>query len=381
MISVFGYCIGAAALIIVLSVFNGIEDLFTGIYNQFDPDIMISPTKGKTFVLNEELTEYLNQNPDIIAYSKVLEEQVLLRYNGKESSAKLKGVSDSYSKVNGIDSLMYRGNFVLTKGDTNGAVMGMGLAYTVGAGLKFINALVVYAPKRIGNISLASPQTGFSSTYYFPTGFFVFGEAEVDNEYMIVGLKTVQDLFQYQDEISSIEIKLQNYENRNLVKKQLKDKFGNNFTIKDRYEQNIDFYRMQSMEKWISSLIAIFILIIAIFNIIATLSMLILEKKNDISTLQSIGADKTLIREIFNIEGGLIAFFGGISGIIVGLIACFLQQQFGIIKMGSGGQFIVDAYPIIISPYDILFTFVVVIVVGIVSVYLSVNHICKRFKL
>lgn len=380
-ISLFGYCIGTAALVIVLSVVNGLDGLITGMYNQFDPDIKIIPAKGKTMIINDEIDNYLAQNPQIASYSKALEEQAMVRYNGKESPALIKGVTENYNKVNSIDSLMLKGEFSLQKGDSNGAVVGMGLAYTLGAGIKFINALVVYAPKRTGQISLVNPESSLVSDYFFPTGFFAVYEPEIDEQYIIVDIAKAQELFQYENEISAIEIRLKNDASVGGVKKELKQKLGDKYLIQDRFEQQADLYKMLTMEKWISSLIAIFILIIAIFNIVGTLSMLIIEKKNDIKTLQSIGADKQLIRRIFFTEGSLIALIGAILGILLGLLACFLQQQLGIIKIGGNGQCIVNAYPVAVMKLDIIFTFITVTIIGIVSVYFPVKYICKRFEM
>lgn len=380
-ISLFGFCIGTAALVIVLSVFNGFEGLITGMYNQFDPDLKITPVKGKTMILSGEIEEYLKQNTDIISYSEVLEELAFIRYNGRQKTAIIKGVNENYHKVTGIDSLMYQGEFKLKRGDTNGAVLGVGLAHTLGAGIKFINALEVNAPKRKGNISISNPENSFSREYFFPMGFFAMYQPEIDNQYMIIDLKKAQDLFQYENEISALEIHLENYNTLARTQKELKATFGDSYLIEDRIEQQSDLYKMLSMEKWMSSFIIIFILIIAIFNIVGTLSMLIIEKKSDIKTLQSIGADNSFIRTIFYAEGSMVAFIGALLGMVLGITACVLQQQFGIITLGSGGQYIVNAYPVELLPKDLIFVFITVTIIGSISVYFPVKYICKRFEI
>lgn len=381
MISMFGFSIGTAALIIVLSVFNGFEGLITSMYNQFDPDIKVSPAQGKTMNIEGDIEAFLAQHSAIADYSKVLEEQALLRYNGKQTTAIIKGVNQHYDKVTGIDSLMLQGEFKLQKGDTNGAVLGMGLAYTLGAGIKFINAIMVYAPKRTGNISLSNPESSFVSDYFFPTGFFATYQPEVDNHYLLISLDKAQALFQYKNEISALELHLKEGVSVKSVKQELENYLGSDYKVENRYEQKADLYRMLSMEKWITFFIVLFILIIAIFNIVGTLSMLIIEKKDDIYTLQSIGAKHKLIRQIFYTEGRLVAFFGAISGLIIGLLVCFLQAQFGFIQLGGSGHFIVDAYPVKVLFSDVFFVFLAVTIIGTLATYFPVKYISKRFEL
>ena len=380
MISLFGFCIGTAALVIVLSVFNGFEELILGMYNQFDPDIKILPTKGRSFILDEDKQTFLDENTAIADYCKVVEAQALIRYNGKQSSAIIKGVTPNYAKVTGIDSLFLEGEFNLTKDDQNGAVIGMGLARTLGVGLRFVNALVVYAPKRLGQVSLSQPENSFNTNYFFPSGFFAVFQPEIDNQYMLVDLEKAQTLFQYKNELTSIEIQLTDGFETKALKQELQAQLGATFIVQDRMEQKADLYRMFAMEKWITFFIVIFILIIAIFNIVGTLSMLIIEKKNDIKTLQSIGANNQFIQKIFLLEGRMIAFFGAILGLIIGLGACFLQHYFGIIKLGITGQYIVDAYPVKILPFDIALIFVSVVIIGIAAIYFPVKYMSKKFE-
>lgn len=381
MISLFGFCIGTAALVIVLSVFNGFEGLITSMYNQFDPDIKVSPAKGKTIIIEGEIEKYLKQHPEIASYSEVIEGQALLRYNGKQTTAIVKGVSENYHYVTNIDSLMLRGEYRLNRGENNGAVLGMGLAHTLGVGIKFINSLVVNAPKRTGKISLANPENSFTSDYFIPTGFFAIYQPEVDNTYMLVDLARAQKLFQYNNEISSVEIHIKDGASNDKVKAELKKHLGEGYIVQNRIEQKADLYKMLAMEKWMATFIIIFILIIAIFNIVGTLSMLIIEKKKDIATLQSIGASNSLIRKIFYTEGSMVAFFGAVFGMILGVSVCALQQQFGIIKMGTSGQFIINAYPVEILPSDLSFVFITVFIIGAISVFFPVRYICKRFEI
>lgn len=381
-ISLFGFCIGTAALVIVLSVFNGFDGLISGMYGQFDPDLKVSPTQGKTILISEETSQYLSTHEGIANYANILEEQALLRYNGKQSTAIIKGVAEDYHQVTGIDSLMLRGEFTLKDGDLNTAVLGMGLARTLGAGIKFINSVVVYAPKRKGRISLSHPEESFTSNYFFPRGFFALYQPEIDNNYMLVDLQVAQDLFQYEsNEVTSLEISVRDGSNIDKIKKELQNHFGTQCTVLNRYEQKADVYKMMAMEKWMTFAIVIFILIIAIFNIVGTLSMLIIEKKNDIKTLQSMGADHQFIRRIFYTEGRMIAFFGAILGLVLGIVVCLLQQHFGLIRLGAAGQYIVDAYPVKLMLQDLLMIFISVICIGAISIYFPVKYICKRFEI
>ena len=381
MISLFGFCLGTAALVIVLSVFNGFEDLITSMYNQFDPDIKISPNYGKSFILEPDIEILLQQNDKIISYSKVIEEQALVRYDGKQSTAIIKGVNEQYAKVNGVDSLFLQGRFDLSKQGNKGAAVGMGLANTLGMGLKFVSSMVIYAPQRSQRISLTHPEQNFKWDYFFPTGFFAVYQPEIDNQYIIIDLAQAQTLFQYHDEVNAIELHLTDGAKVKEVQEELQTIFNEDYKVLNRLEQKADLYKMFSMEKWISFFVVVFILIIAIFNIVGTLSMLILEKRKDIETLLSIGADAKFIRRVFYFEGQMIAFFGACFGLILGILACWLQQRFGIITLGASGQFLIDAYPVNILLQDIALIFVTVVIIGSISIYFPVNYICKRFNL
>lgn len=381
MISLFGFCIGTAALVIVLSVFNGFEGLITGMYNQFDPDFKIVAAQGKSFILTDEVKEQLKTNQNIADFAEVIEEQALVRYNGKQSTALIKGVSDNYAQVTGIDSLFLQGHFNLQKQDQQGAAIGMGLANTLGMGLNFVNTMVIYAPQRHQSISLSNPEKNFKTNYFFPTGFFAVYQPEIDNQYIILDINQTRDLFQYKNEISALELHLKDGIKTKQVEAELHSIFSKDFKVLTRLQQKADLYKMFTMEKWMSFFVVIFILIIAIFNIVGTLSMLIIEKKKDIQTLLSLGAYGPFIRRIFYYEGQMIAFFGACLGLIIGIIACLLQQHWGIIELGASGQFIVDAYPVELLLKDIILIFFTVIIIGSISIYFPVNYICKRYNL
>ena len=381
MISLFGFCIGTAALIIVLSVFNGFKGMVTDMYSQFDPDLKVVPTVGKSFVLQDDIEAYLQHSPNVQSYSKVLQEQALVRYDGKQTTAIIKGVSEQYAAVNGIDSLFLEGVYNIKKQHNKGAAIGMGLANTLGMGLKFVSSLIIDAPQRTRRISLSNPEHNFKSDYFFPTGFFAVYQPEIDNQYIIIDLAQAQNLFQYEKQISALEIHVSAEAKLLEVQRELQNLLSDDYKVLTRLQQKADLYKMFSMEKWISFFVVLFILIIAIFNIVGTLSMLILEKKKDIQTLLSIGADARFVRKIFYYEGLLIALFGACLGIIFGVFACWLQQQYGIIQLGTNGHFLIDAYPVKVLSRDIILVFSTVAVIGSVSVYFPVNFICKRFNI
>ena len=317
-ISVGGVAIGTMALVIVLSVFNGFDDLIRKLFNTFDPDLKVSIVEGKHFTLEPTVLKNLANIKGVAAFSKVLEDNALLKYGEKQFPATFKGVDEQYLDVNGLDSMIVDGTFKLTDKQGQYAVVGQGLAYNLQIGLKFINPIVVYVPPR--NAGTMTPNQKF----IFPSGIFAV-EQEHDVKYMIVPLKFAYELLEDSTILSAIEIKMTKTADQKLVQKNVQQLFGNLFIVKNHYQQNELFYRIMKYEKWTIFMILSFILMVASFNIVGSLSMLIIEKKKDISTFQSIGADRTLISRIFLFEGMMISFFGALLGLILGLTICWLQ--------------------------------------------------------
>jgi ABC-type lipoprotein release transport system permease subunit len=275
---------------------------------------------------------------------------------------------------------MYDGKFILNDGAFERAVPGVGVASTLGLGAHFIDPLYIYAPKRTSKINLLRPESSFNQMGTFVSGIFSVKQLQYDDHYVIVSLKLARDLFDYEKtKVTSVELKLANGVDQEKVQKQIKSLLGDRYQVKNRYEQQESFFKIMKIEKWFTYLILCFILLIASFNIIGSLSMLIIDKKGDIETLRSLGANNQLIKRIFLFEGWLISVVGAISGIGLGALMCLLQQHFGILKLGTG--YVVDAYPVLTNPMDFLLVFVTVIFMGFLAAYYPVRYIRKHENL
>lgn len=376
LISVAGVMVGTIALVTVMSVYNGFESVISASFSAFNPDLKIEPELGRTFVVDSTIQEALSDK-GIMHVSGVITAQALVRYSGKQTPVVVKGVDNEYHNVTGIDTSLVEGNYILTDKGRTMTVMGYGLARTLGAGVKFVSPLVIYAPKRHGNFSLTDPESVFKSDYVFPSGFFLVHQPEFDMNYMLLPLSMVRELFQYQDEVTALELKVDPTELPN-VKKRLKKSIGSKLVILDRYEQQEEFYRMMNIEKWMTFLILTFILFIATFNVIGSLSMLMIDKKNDITTLRNMGADNALIKRIFMFEGWIISLGGAFLGLILGGFLCWLQMEFGLLKLAGGGNFIIQAYPVQVQLSDFVFVFITVASMGFLASYYPVRRIISK---
>ncbi|MDC0204397.1 ABC transporter permease [Flavobacteriales bacterium] len=361
LISLIGVAVGTAGLILVLSVFNGFENLVLSMYNSFDPHLKITSTQGKTFnpdLIKENILG--NSNVEVTAF--VLEEKVLLKYQEKEFIAIVKGVSENYQKLTNFDSLLIDGNYITEYGHKNVAVIGAGIAYYLSMGLgAMFDHLQVFLPNR-NSTTLLNHNTAFKQSSVLPVGIFRI-QAEIDQEYIITPLKFIQQLSEKENEISAIEIKLKAADKMLLVQEQLKKVLGVNYIVKNRLEQQVFLYKILNTEKLAVFLILVFIMIIATFNIVGSLSMLMLDKKDDILSLKSFGTSKKQIQHIFFNTSMLTIISAAIGGLLIGVTLGLLQQSFGFVGMG-GGNFIIDAYPVAFSTLDILLVFVTVIIIG-----------------
>jgi len=330
-------------------------------YNSFNPHLKITSTQGKTF--NQELIpDSIIKNSNIATSAFILEEKVLLKYQEKEFIATVKGVSANYQKLTNFDSLLIHGEYINSYEHNNVAVLGSGVAYALSMGLGVVfDQLQVYLPNR-NSTTLLNPKTAFKQSSVSPVGIFRI-QTDLDYKYIITPLKFIQRLSEKENEISSVEIKLKNSDKMPMVQQKLKAMLGENFIVKNRFEQEELLYKILNTEKLAVFLILVFIMIIATFNIIGSSSMLILDKTDDIFSLQSFGATKKQIQYIFFNTSMLIILFGTIGGILLGLMFGLLQQYFGIIGMG-GGNFIIDSYPVDFSQGDILLVFITVIIIG-----------------
>jgi len=379
-ISASGVAIGTMALVVVLSVFNGFESLITDMFSAFDPDLKITLTHGKTFDVNSNEFTQLRKLKSIAFFTEVIEENALLRYRDKQMPATVKGVGADFERMTLIDSIMYDGNFILYDGAFQRSVPGLGVASILGLGVHFIDPLYIYAPKRSTKINLLRPENSFNQMATFVSGIFAVKQAQYDEHYVLVSLDFARDLFEYdKNTVSAVELKLAANVNSEDVQKHIKTLLGDKFQVKNRYEQQESFFKIMKIEKWITYLILCFILLIASFNIIGSLSMLIIDKKADIETLRNLGANNQLIKRIFLFEGWMISLVGALVGIGLGSVLCLLQEHFGLLKLGSG--YVVEAYPVVTNLMDIVLVFVTVLAMGFLAAYYPVRYIRTKENL
>jgi lipoprotein-releasing system permease protein len=378
-ISVSGVAVGTMALITVLSVFNGFDSIIKSLYNSFDPEIKITIAEGKTFNPGDHGFDQIRNHPSVAYYSEVLEENALLRYGDRQHIATVKGVDDQFSLVTGIDSMIVDGEYALWDKNRPKAVVGLGVAYHLAIGLNFLNPINIYVIKRKGNISM-NPERAISRKFIFPSGMFSI-EQEINSRYLLVPMAFARDLLQYTNEVSAIELKLKEDADTEMVQLDIENILGDEFVVKNRNEQNELFYRIMKSEKWAIFFILTFILIIASFNIIGSLTMLILDKTEDIETLDSLGASVGLIKRIFLLEGWMISITGAIIGLLLGSLISWLQQEYGLIKLSGSGSFIIDAYPVVYQFADVIKVFFTVIGIGFLAAWLPVRYIARQYRL
>jgi len=377
-ISVLGITTGTMALVIVLSVFNGFDSVVKSLYNTFDPDIQISSRNDKTFTPDPATTQAIRSLPGVIAISEVLEENVLLLYNDRQHIATVKGVDDAFMDVSGLDSMIFDGEMKLKDHNRSYAVVGQGVAYNLGIGLNFINPLFIYTIDRTARINMSQPEESIRRDFIYPSGIFSI-EHEYDSRYLICPIDYARDLLLYEGEVTYLELKLDPDLPGEEVRQEILSLMGEGFDVKNREQQNELFYRVMRSEKWAIFLILTFILIIASFNIIGSLSMLIIDKKKDILTLRNMGAGNRLIKRIFMMEGWLISVFGSISGLFLGTAISWIQQRFGVIKLSGSGNFIIDSYPVQIEVLDICLIWLTVLCIGLIAARYPVQQISKKY--
>lgn len=371
-ISAIGMAVGTAALIIILSVYNGFDSLIRSMMSTVEPDLLITPSAGKVFVPEGEAYDWIYDQPEVLSMCCILEENVFISYDGSQGLAKAKGVDWIYEEESPLADNIRNGEFRLYKGDIPQAVVGGSLAYGLGINPRFISPIEIYYPSRTKRISLADPTSALEKAKVFPSGVFSINK-DVDKELMIVPIETMRQLLDYDDEVSAIEIRVVEGTGRKELR-QLQEgiakRLGDGFEVKDRYRQNEVLYKMMMYEKLATYLILLFVIIIIAFNIFGSLTMLIIEKEDDIRILRSMGADRKLIRRIFVLEGWMISLAGMAAGVAAGTVLALIQQHFGIIKMP--GQFVVQAYPVILSWSDIAITAAAVAAIGYLIALLPV---------
>ncbi len=380
-VSVCGVALATLALVCTLSVFNGFQDMVAGFFTAFDPELKITVREGKVFDPHESRVAQIHAMPEIEVWTETLEENAMVQYKDRQTMAVIKGVEDNFEQLTAIDSLLYgTGKFVLNDSVVDYGILGVELMSELGTGIQFVDPLQVYAPKRNARVNMANPAASFNSDYLFsPGAVFIVNQQKYDARYILTSLGFARRLFDYDTEVSAIEIKLKPGSNIDAVEKKMEEILGERFVVQNRYEQQADVFRIMEIEKFISYLFLTFILAIACFNVIGSLSMLILDKRDDVETLRNLGAGDQLITRIFLFEGRMISVFGASIGIVLGLLLCFLQQRFGLISLGGGnGSFVVDAYPVSVHLTDVLLVFVTVIAVGFLSVWYPVKYLSRR---
>ncbi len=375
-ISVLGMATGVMALVVVLSVFNGFDSLIRGMFSTFDSDLKVVLVEGKTFSDTLPQMEALRLHPSVAVFSEILEENAIFKYNKRQHVGTIKGVSRNYPEQTGIDSMMIDGEFLLWRGSQPLAIMGQGIASYLSANLAHFEPIEIYMPRR-GRMPTFTTASVLTSKAIMPSGVFAI-EQEFDSQYIITPIEFIRKLLNYQTEATSIELMLHPGANISKSQREIEQLLGPGFKVLNRFQQNESLYRTMKSEKLAIGLILVLILFIASFNIVGTLSMLIIDKRKDVETLRSLGANSKQIQNIFLAEGLLISFAGTIIGAILGLIICWLQVNFKMVKLEGVGGFIVDAYPVEIQAFDIAIILTVVIAIGFFAARFPVRLITQR---
>lgn len=376
-----GICVATMALVCVLSGYNGFQELIQGLFNAFDPDVKITLVEGKSFSLSDERVQRVKALDFVEVACDVMEENALIRNEERQTMVTVKGVSDSYVRLTNVNDVMQVGQFVLREGDDYALVVGGALANQIDVSLGFSRPLSLFVPKHDVKINLANPERAFEAQQLFVVGIYATNQLEIDSKYAFVDISLARRLLGYaEDEVTSLELRLSpNVDVEDALKK-ITEVMGPSFRVQDKQRQHADFYRMMKVEKWISFLILVFILLVAVFNLVGSLTMLILEKKSDIETLRNMGASNGFVRQVFLLEGWLISVFGSIVGVSIGLILCGLQEWLGIIKLTSGdeGGFVVDAYPICVNWSDVLIVLLSSLLIGLLISWFPTKYLGRE---
>ncbi len=378
-ISVAGIIVGTMALVIVLSVFNGFNGLIETFFSNFDPDLKITASRGKMFSPSENRFEEIQNLLGVLHYAEVIEETALLKYGDQQYPAIVKGVPPNYSDYTSIDTLLIDGIFMLQDDGIDYAVVGQGVAYNLGLGLSFVDPIRIFVPKK-GHQASLNPAQSLNFDYIFPAGVFSLLE-EIDSKYMIVPYHFASLLFESENRVSAVELGIDPGVNSKKLQKEIQGILGDSFHVKNKYQQHDMIFRTIKSEKWASYFILVFILIVASFNMLGSLSMLIIDKKEDLFILRSMGADSKLIRKIFLFEGWLISFFGALIGAMLGIFICWLQIRFELVTLPGAGSFVITAYPVKIVLSDIFLILGIVLGIGFIASWYPVRFISDRFYL
>ena len=380
-ISVIGVAVATMALVIVLSVFNGFHDLVASLFTSFDPQLKVVPVEGKTAPSDDPILTQIRLLPEVDVATETVEDQALAIYDGKQAMVKIKGVDDNFAELSHITDILYGdGSFSLHAANLEYGILGIRLAQTLGIGAQWDGYLKIYAPQKEGQLDLSNPGEGFvADSLNSPGVLFSVRQSKYDKNYIVTSIAFARNLFGQQGMLSDLEIRLKEGSDLNAVKAEMQKIAGTKYKVLDRFEQQEDTFKIMSIEKLMAYIFLTFILVVACFNIIGSLSMLIIDKKNDVVTLRNLGANDKQITRVFLFEGRMIAVIGAVIGIGLGLLLCLLQQLYGFVRLGeSEGSFIVDAYPVSVHYTDVAIIFVTVIAVGWLAVWYPVRALSKR---
>ena len=376
--AVCGVAVAVMATVCAMSVFNGFESLVSGMFSSFDPELKITPVKGKAFDPNTDLFLEIKQFPEIDLISESLEDNALVSSGDRQVPVILKGVADNFAELSNFESILIDGEFKLKDEVNSYASLGFMLSNNVGVNARYVYPLEIFAPRRNASVNPSNPAGSFNRAYAYIGGIFGVNQAVYDENYILVPIQLARELFDYETEVSALELKLKEGANINQVKKKIRGILGENYEVKDRYEQQDESFKMMQIEKWVVFLMLCFILLIAVFNVISSLSMLIIDKKENIQTLWNLGADSQLLSKIFLFEGWMIILFGVLAGTALGLLLCLGQQHYGWLTLGSGVDFAVSAYPVVVSAFDVSITIIAALGIGFVTVLYPVRYLTLR---
>lgn len=365
-----------AAMICVLSVMNGFGVMVEQLFSQFDPDIRIEAVSGKSFHDEGEQFDALRQLPAVALVSQTIEETALLQFEDRQMPVRLCGVDSIFPTLTHIQDIITDGEYEVHDGAFDRAVLGRGLAWQIGVGAHFIHPLQLYAPKRTARVNMLRPDQAFNEEICFIAGTFAVQQAQYDDEMMLVDIPLTRRLLEYgEKEVTALLIQLSPNASARQAERDIQSLLGKDYNVLNRYEQQADFFRILRVEKLLTTLLLVFILLIASFNIIGSLSMLIIDKQSDIQTLSHLGANQQTIRRVFLFEGWMISTLGAICGLVVGLIICLLQEHLGLLKLGNGAEYVVSAYPVAVQATDLLIVTIVVLSLGFIAAWIPARRI------
>lgn len=373
-----GICVASLALVCILSVYNGFQSVVGDLYSSFDPDLRIQPKEGKIYPDTLPQIKEIRNIKGIKAQAPVLTDDVILMNGGKQTSATLCGVDGNYSRIIKED-VVFAGEFNVGKDDTPFMVLGVALAAQLNANTHFVEPVTLYTPIHDAKLSVANPEGAFNQMQIFVSGLYSVNQQETDSKFAFIPINVAREMYGYEPhDISHIDIKTEDGADIKKIKREieqtLSDTEGYTFEVLDKETLHADFYRMLQVEKWVTFLILFFVLMIAIVNIIGSLSMLIIEKKGDIQTLKHLGATNSTIRRIFLLEGWLVTVIGCLAGVVIGLLLCGIQSWFGIIRLTEGADFVVKYYPVDVQIIDIIVIIFSVLAIGLVTAWYPTKY-------